>query len=311
MKVFTSIADLGSLTGPFHLAIGVFDGLHPGHRAVIDDAIQSAAASGGTPVVVTFDPHPIRVLAPDKAPRLLASLPHQVRLLGGMNAQNLLVIEFNQEFAAKPADQFVHDLCESAAPGGGIARISVGEDWQFGKGRAGDVALLEKIGAERNFSVSGVPMVEIEGAPVSSTRIREAVSEGDFATAEKYLGRPYTVLGTVIEGRKLARTLGFPTANLAVHSEQLPPPGVYAISADGSGDSWNGVANLGFRPTVEGAKAKLLLEVHLFGLDHEIYGEDIEVEFIEFLRSEQKFDGLTELQAQIEADVKAAKAVFN
>lgn len=310
MKVHTRIADLSTITGPLHLAIGVFDGIHLGHQAVIGNATESAKNSGGTAVVVTFDPHPIRVLASKKAPRLLASLPHQVRLLSKMGIQHLLVISFDTEFAEKPAESFVNELCESAASSGGIARISVGESWKFGRGRGGDVALLEKIGAEQGFSVSGVPIFEIDGVPVSSTRIREAVTHGEFEIARELLGRAYSVLGTVIEGRKLGRTLNFPTANLAVHSEQLPPVGVYAVRADGAGDSWNGVANLGFRPTVEGAKAKLLLEVHLFGLNHEIYGEDIEVEFVKFLRGEQKFDGLDALKAQIAADAKAAREML-
>jgi riboflavin kinase/FMN adenylyltransferase len=153
-------------------------------------------------------------------------------------------------------------------------------------------------------------MVEVGGMRVSSTRIREAIAAGDFGVAAALLGRVYTVFGTVIKGRQLGRTIGFPTANLTVHSEQLPPTGVYAVRAAGSGDSWNGVANLGYRPTVEGGEVKRLLEVHLFGLDGEIYGEDLEVEFIEFIRPEQKFDGLKALQEQIHKDVAAARVIF-
>ncbi|MDF1656963.1 MAG: riboflavin kinase, partial [Verrucomicrobiales bacterium] len=160
------------------------------------------------------------------------------------------------------------------------------------------------------FSVTGVGTVEVKSMRVSSTRIREAVGAGDFEIAKSLLGRDYTVFGTVIEGRKLGRTLGFPTANFTVHREQLPPTGVYAVKAIGAGDGWNGVANLGYRPTVEGGEMKRLLEVHLFGLDHEIYGEDLEIEFVEFIRPEKRFDGLEALKAQIAIDVEAARGVF-
>ncbi|NNE93629.1 MAG: bifunctional riboflavin kinase/FAD synthetase, partial [Verrucomicrobiales bacterium] len=281
------------------------DGLHLGHQAVIRAALDSAAEGEGEAVVITFDPHPVRVLSPQNAPRLLASLPHQIQILGGLGVKNLLVIEFDREFADREAEDFVRDLCRVP-----VARICVGENWKFGRGRRGNVELLEKLGAELEFAVSGIPILKIEGSAVSSTRIREAVAAGDFEVAQKLLGRPYTVLGTVIEGRKLGRTIGFPTANLTVHSEQLPPTGVYAVRATGSGDSWTGVANLGYRPTVEGGKTKRLLEVHLFGLEHDIYGEDIEVEFVKFLRPEKKFDGVDDLKKQIATDAEAAQAAF-
>jgi riboflavin kinase/FMN adenylyltransferase len=310
MDILTDIAELQGVRGPLHLAIGVFDGVHCGHRAVIEAAKHSAGESGGSVVVVTFDPHPIELLSPRNAPRLLTASDHKLHLLERhLGVRQVLVVSFTREFAEQTGEEFVASLI-AAVPDGGIARICVGQGWQFGKGRSGDTALLESLGQRYGFEVSGVGTVEVSGMRVSSTRIREAIAAGDFEVAAALLGRVYTVFGTVIKGRQLGRTIGFPTANLTVHSEQLPPTGVYAVRATGSGDSWNGVANLGYRPTVEGGEVKRLLEVHLFGLESDIYGEDLEVEFVEYIRPEQKFEGLEALKGQIARDAAAARAIF-
>ena len=222
---------------------------------------------------------------------------------------NVLVVHFDEEFAAQTGEAFIQGLLE-AAPEEGIGRICVGEDWQFGKGRSGNIDLLRRMGEEFGFAVTGVPTVEVLGDRVSSTRVREAVGAGDFDVAKQLLGRDYTVLGTVIKGRQIGRTIGFPTANLTVHSEQLPPTGVYAVSVVGQGDGWNGVANLGYRPTVEGGDVKRVLEVHLFDMSSDIYGEELEVTFVKFLRGEETFDGIEALKTQISLDVEAARSVF-
>jgi riboflavin kinase/FMN adenylyltransferase len=310
MDVLADIAELRRLPGPLHLAIGVFDGLHLGHRAVVEAALASAAREGGSAVVTTFDPHPVEVLAPEKAPRLLTDTPHKIRLLQReMGVGHVLLVRFDLDFASLEAAEFVARLVASA-PKEGLARICVGREWRFGRGRGGDLALLEALGAEHGFAVEGIGTVEAEGVRVSSTRVREAVASGDLAAAARLLGRPYSVHGSVARGRQLGRTLGFPTANIAVQREQLPPAGVYAARATGAGDSWNGVANLGVRPTVEGGAGELRLEVHLFGLDHEIYGEDLEVEFVARLREERRFGGLDALRAQIALDAEAAREML-
>jgi riboflavin kinase/FMN adenylyltransferase len=310
MDVLFDIADLSRVKGPLHLAIGVFDGLHLGHQAVIDRAKESARETGGTAVVVTFDPHPVEILSPRNAPRLLTAPAHKLHLLERLfGIDTVLVVRFDSEFSSRTGEEFVESLLK-AAPPEGLSRICVGESWQFGKGRSGDTDLLRSLGGRHDFSVSGIETVEVNGMRVSSTRIREAVGAGDFAIARELLGREYTVYGTVVEGRKLGRTIGFPTANINPHREQLPPTGVYAVVAVGSGDGWNGVANLGYRPTVEGGKMKRLLEVHLFGLEHEIYGEDLEIQFVEFLRPEMKFPGVEELKEQIAKDAGKARSLF-
>jgi riboflavin kinase/FMN adenylyltransferase len=305
MNVLRQIAGLASIEGSIHLAIGVFDGIHLGHQAVIGAAIESAQRDGGHPVVVTFNPHPVAVLRPESAPRLLTSAPHQQRILDQMGIENLLVIEFDRAFAAQEADLFIRELAAACQP---LRQICVGAEWNFGKGREGNVALLQQLGAELGFAVTGVqPVLSKVGDVISSTLVRRAVRDGDLARTAELLGREYTVLGDVVEGRRLGRSIGFPTANLAVHSEQLPPSGVYAVRAQLGGEALRGVANLGRRPTVDAEGARRLLEVHLFDFDGDIYGETMEVWFDRFLRDEQKFDGVEALKAQIEEDVALAK----
>ena len=304
MTIHRDIEGLAAVPGPVHVAIGVFDGVHLGHQAVIGEAIVGARAGGGTACVLTFDPHPARVLAPTSAPRLLTATPHKLRLLEAMGVGHAVVIDFDADFARMAAEEFVRRLHASADR---LAQVCVGAEWRFGNRCRGDVALLEAMGSELGFTVKGLPTVKIEHQTASSTRIREAVAGGDFSVAERLLGRPYTVLGTVVEGRKLGRTLGFPTANLSVHNEQLPPTGVYALGIQWDGREWPGVGNLGYRPTVEGEDLRRTLEVHLFDWNGDLYGQDLEVRFVQFLRSERKFEGLEPLKAQIAEDAAAAR----
>ncbi|MFT4550768.1 MAG: riboflavin kinase/FMN adenylyltransferase [Verrucomicrobiales bacterium] len=308
MKILRQITELSSIDRAVHLAIGVFDGIHRGHQAVIAAATESARQGGGIPVVVSFDPHPVAVLRPEAAPRLLTSAVHQQKILADYGIGHLLVIEFDRAFAAQDANDFIAQLAAACQP---LKQICVGAEWNFGRGRTGNVGLLQTMGAELGFTVDGVPAVLSEdGEVISSTLVRRAIEVGDFERAEELLGREYTVLGDVVEGRQLGRTIGFPTANLSVHSEQLPPSGVYAVRVAFDGESLLGVANLGARPTVESDGAKRLLEVHLFDFDREIYGRSMEVSFGEKLRDEQKFDGLEELKSQIAVDVQAARALL-
>lgn len=311
MDVIREISGLGEWPGPLSLAIGVFDGVHVGHQAVIEAARSFALEKGGTAVVVTFDPHPVDVLAPEKAPRLLTNPTHKLRIFREtLDIRHVLLVGFDRRFSAFSGEEFVRQLL-SAAGDPGIQKICVGQDWRFGKDRSGDIGLLSRMGKEHGFEVEGLGTVSVDGARVSSTRVREAIQAGDFSLAARLLGRPYSVLGEVVRGRQVGRTLGFPTANLSVRREQLPPAGVYAVRAAGENESWNGVANLGYRPTVEGGTGELRLEVHLLGLDREIYGEEIEVTFVRKLRDEKKFDGLEALKHQIGVDLEEARRIFS
>jgi len=307
MRILRSIAELAELPGPLFLAIGVFDGVHLGHQTVISTSAKHARAGNGTPVVVTFDPHPVKVLRPENAPHLITATQHKIALIRDLGVAHLLILHFDRAFAATSPEDFVQQLVGSAKP---LREICVGHEWSFGKGRSGNLALLEKLGHENDFDVVGVTAVSVNGEVVSSTAIRKAVAEGDLVKATQMLGREYTILGTVVQGAQLGRKLGFPTANISAHSEQFPPNGVYVCEARLGETLYRGVANLGFRPTVAAGAPERLLEVHLFDLKREIYGEEMEVRFLRYLRPEQKFSSVAELKKQIAADAAQARESF-
>ena len=296
------VSDLRQLRQPVHMALGVFDGVHVGHRAVIAAAQSSAKKTNGSWVVVTFDPHPIRVLAPERAPRqLLASLDHKARLLERMGVEALLALHFDEQLAALRAEDFLNKLTSEVQ----VASIAVGEDWRFGRGREGDVAFLRSMGQELNFEVTAIAPVMHEGERISSTRIRQSIRDGALGNAAAMLGRPYGIEGEVIRGRQLGRTIGFPTANLALQEEQLPPDGVWIVDVTCDDSHWHGVANLGMRPTVDGNQR--VFEVHLFDVQPDLYGKTLEIEFLRYLRGERKFPDMEALKAQINTDAQMAR----
>lgn len=301
MHIFHSISELSGLKKPVHLALGVFDGVHVGHQEVIRHAVEGAHAAGGLAGVVTFEPHPIRVLAPERAPRrILASIEHKAALLDALGVDFLCVQEFTLDFAQREAREFIENLAHSA---GSLKQVAVGEDWIFGKARGGNVQRLREWGGELGFQVNAAPPVMVQGERVSSTRIRQAVRDGNLVAAKEMLGRDYTVQGTVERGRQLARQLGFPTANVVAHNEQLPPDGVWELEAQIHGKSYKAIGNLGRRPTVETEDARRLLEVHVFDFEGDLYDQVIEAKFLRYIRTEQKFDSVEALKAQIELDV--------
>ena len=304
MLRFTTLEELAKTPGPHHLALGVFDGVHLGHQAVIGKALAARDASGGTCGVLTFDPYPIRVLAPEKAPRrLLASLDHKAEILGRMGVDFLLALHFDTDRASQDAEDFVREIVAA-----GVATIAVGEDWRFGKARRGDVAMLERLAQVHGFQLAAMPPVMMDGERISSTRIRQAIRDGSMESAARMLGRAYTVEGRVVEGRKLGRQIGFPTANVARGEEQFPPDGVWVVRARAGERLLEGVANLGVRPTVDGSSR--LLEVHLFGFSGDLYDQVLEVEFLSQLRGERKFESIEALKEQIGRDVEQAMYIL-
>jgi riboflavin kinase/FMN adenylyltransferase len=307
MQTLTSIAGLSSIPGPVHLAIGFFDGVHAGHQEVIARAQHEAEQDSGTAVVTTFDPHPQRFLRPDTAPLMLTSMHHKSLILERMGVSHLLIIPFDAAMAALTPEEFVRLLAQAAHP---LASVCVGKSWAFGRGRTGTLTTLEQLGRQHGFAVHGISPVMAGGEAVSSTRIRSAVEAGDFAAAAALLARDYSVLGTVVHGRHLGNQIGFPTANLALEAEQLPPLGVYAVRALVRGELLPGVANLGHRPTVENAGTERHLEVHLFDFAQDIYGEDMEVRFVQRLREERRFDSLDALKEQIARDAAQAQTLL-
>lgn len=305
MRVLHSLNELSEVPGPLCIAIGVFDGVHLGHQALVREALDEAARQGGSAVVLTFHPHPARVLRPQNAPHLLTSTPHKVALIGALGCPYLLQVPFDADFAAQEPQAFIEALALAAD----VRLICVGRDWAFGKNRAGNVALLKELGPRLGFETREIAAVAVEGEVISSTRIRKAIEEGDFATARKFLGREYTILGTVQHGAGLGGKIGFPTANLAAHSEQFPPDGVYAVRLLLRGEWHQGVANVGVRPTVANAGERLL-ETHIFDFKGDCYGDDIEVRFEHFLRPEQKFGSVDELIEQIAVDAGRARELL-
>ncbi|MDB4383247.1 riboflavin biosynthesis protein RibF [Akkermansiaceae bacterium] len=294
MQVFHGLEELSEFGKPFGLALGVFDGVHIGHQAVID-AARGAGALG----VLTFDPHPVQVLAPDRAPRrILSNLDHKGRILSKLGVDFMVVIQFSPEFAAREAREFANELFAT-----GVRKLSAGDDWSFGRGREGNMSRLREWGRESGVEVHEVAAVMQDGIRISSTRIRKGLQDEDLDSVAAMLGRPYSVYGEVVRGKQLGRAIGFPTANVAVSGEVLPPNGVYVVKGNGI----PGVANIGTRPTLDDHRGRSL-EVHLFSDDLPMeYGWELEVGFVRKIRDEKKFGSLEELQKQIGRDVQAAK----
>ena len=296
------MADVGH---SLHLALGVFDGVHLGHQAVVARATEAARRDGGMAGLLTFDPHPIQVIAPEKAPTaLLATLEHKQRIVEALGVECFVPLIFDRAMAELEAEDFIERLMQ--AP---VKTIAVGEDWRFGHRRRGDVIMLKALAKTHGYQLEMVEPVMFEGDRISSTRIRQAIRDGNLEAAASMLGRHYSLSAHVVEGRKLGRQLGFPTANLPVGLSQLPPCGVGAVNvSDDSGGCWRGVANLGSRPTVDGGD--VMLEVHLLDFSGDLYGRLLDVRFETYLRPEQKFASVEALAAQIARDVTAARESF-
>ncbi|TDU70768.1 riboflavin kinase/FMN adenylyltransferase [Prosthecobacter fusiformis] len=307
MLQLRSIQDLAQVPGPVSLAIGVFDGVHLGHQEVIRAAQEHAVQHHGQAVVMSFDPHPLSVLRPELKPKRLCGERQRSRLLASMGVAGTLLCPFTREVADTSAEEFVGSLVAACHP---LGCISVGYTWSFGKNRSGNIHSLMDLGQRHDFAVYGVPPIRLEGEVVSSTLIRDAVTSGNLTRAASLLGRPYSLLGTVVSGRQLARQLGFPTANVQPEAEVLPPYGVYAVQANLGGEWFPGIANLGLRPTVDEGAAAPSLEVHLFDWSGDLYGQELEVRLGTFLRPEKKFTGVDALLSQIQVDVQQARSLL-
>ncbi len=308
MPILTAATELRARPRKVCVAIGVFDGVHLGHQQVIRQTLGDARQHEGVPVVITFDRHPNAVVAPDRVPPMLHSLPQKLRAIESLGIANTLLIRFDRAFSEQTGEQFIRSLARDF---GHLHSVCVGSEFTFGHKRSGNVALLKQLGAELKFIVHGLAAVSLDGEPVSSTRIREAVRTGDLDSASQMLGREYSIAGSVIRGDQLGRKLGFPTANLEVAGLILPPNGVYAVHARVAGREHRGALNLGLRPTLASPTPRLQCEVHLLDFAEEIYGEELELTFATKLRDEQKFPDLAALQSQIHRDLAAARACFS
>ena len=285
----------------------MFDGVHLGHQHVVRQAWLDARALGAASVILTFNPHPLAVIAPDRAPNLLQSVAERTRLLGELGIDAVLLMHFTPETRLVTGEQFVRHLAQGF---GRIRSFTVGEGFQFGHGRSGDVPLLRRLGEELGFVVHATAPIRIGDEIVSSTRIRGALRAGDLGLVAQLLGRPYTIASTVQTGDRLGRQLGFPTANLDIRGLELPPMGVYAVRVQHRDREWLGALNLGCRPTLRHPQPSVQCEVHLLDFQGDIYGEEIRVEFAALLRSERRFANPAELREQIGRDVAAVRALL-
>lgn len=284
--------------------IGNFDGVHLGHRAVFHRLRDKGRTLELPVTVITFEPQPLELFAPDSAPARLTRLREKLAALAEEDIDQVVVLEFGPRFARMGARDFVRGLL---VDGLGVRHLLVGDDFRFGRGREGDYALLQAMGRDHGFAVENLHTVTLGEERVSSTRIRDALARGDLELARHLLGRPYRICGRIAHGDKRGRTIGYPTANVDLHRRASPLRGVYAVVVHGLADHpWPGVANIGFRPTVGGTR-RHLLEVHLFDFQGEIYGRHVQVEFRLKLRDEKKFESFDALRLQIDRDAAAAR----
>ena len=292
---------------PCAVTIGNFDGVHLGHRAMLQRLVDAARQRSLVPCAITFEPHPREFFAPDKAPARLSSLREKLQLLRECGIEHVHICAFNQAFSQLAAGTFIDRIL---LDGLHAQYVLIGDDFRFGAKRSGDFALLQTHGTQHGMEVAAMDSVMVDSLRISSTAVRAALANGDLALAARLLGRPYSISGRVAHGDKLGRNIGYPTANIAIQHNRPPLTGIYVVQVRGLADKpLPGVASLGVRPTVK-QDAHPLLEVHLFDFDRNIYGEHVCVDFLHKLRDEEKYDDLPTLVAQIGIDATAARAYF-
>ena len=288
------------------ISVGVFDGVHLGHRRIFGRLVEVARQRGLEPVGVSFDLHPLAVVAPDRVPPLLSTLDERARLLGELGVERLVVLPFDRELAGLTAEEFTRRVLVEAL---GARAVLEGSNFTFGRGATGNCRLLRRLGRELGFYCEVLPPVRAGGDIVSSSLIRRCLAEGRVDLAARYLERPYALPGLVVPGDRRGRTLGFPTANLEVAAERaVPGAGVYAVRVAVDKRSYGGMANLGRRPTFAGERESL--EVHLFDYAGDLYGREIVVSFVQRLRNEQRLSGPAELTAQLRRDMELAREIL-
>ena len=306
MKILYGYRNKAELKDPI-VAIGIFDGVHIGHKRLIKRILNSPDRRRDK-TIVTFDPHPQTVLNPRKTPPRIMSLEHRLSIFEKMGLDAAVVIHFSDFIASMTPEEFIQKVI---IHGMGAQTVYVGGNFHFGKGRAGDIESFKAVGKKYGLEIYTVQPVRKSGKIVSSTWLRRLIIKGDLKKAEKLLRRPVSVLGTVIKGDARGKILGIPTANIDPHQEVIPPPGVYAVKVDISGKLHDGILNIGFRPTFYGRRPlkrkEPLMEVHIFDLDRDLYGSSMEIFFIKKLRREKKFADAEALIRQIKKDAEHVK----
>jgi riboflavin kinase / FMN adenylyltransferase len=304
MNVISAASELNPGQSKVCAAIGGFDGVHLGHQQVIRHVISDAAQHQGLSVVITFDRHPAATVSPQHAPPLIYPISKKLEIIHALGVDAIYLIRFDREASQTTAETFARNLARDFK---NLAGICVGKNFSFGRDRGGNVTLLKTLGHELGFTVHGLANVALKDQTISSTRVREAVRSGHFDIAGQMLGRPYTLIGRVIEGDRIGRTLGFPTANLDTTGLVLPPSGVYAVHARVKNTLYRALINLGHRPTLKNPVPRFQAEAHLLDFNADIYGETLEVAFIKKLRDERRFPSLDALKEQIRRDLAAVE----
>ena len=290
------------------LTIGTFDGVHLGHRQILEQVMHHAQKIGGESLVVTFEPHPRKVLDPSHPLQILTPLTEKLDLIQASGIQHIAVTPFNLDFARQSADAYVVDfLVKQFQP----AMIVIGYDHHFGQDRKGDIQLLQKYGVDYGFQVQEIPAHMIRDAAISSTQIREALKQGDVYAAAQMLGRPYSVTGIVVKGQQLGRTLGYPTVNLQPNdaAQLIPAQGVYAARVRIGNQLYDAMLSIGTRPTVSNS-GQVSIEANIFDFSQDLYEQEISLLFIQRIRSEEKYDSLDALKAALAADEKASRIIL-
>lgn len=300
MKVYHGIEQFEKIQKAV-VTTGTFDGVHVGHMTIIQRLIEVARKKGGESVVLTFYPHPRMVLQPDSELKLINTIEEKTVLLEKAGIEHLIIHPFTLDFSRTSSLEFVRDLLVNKI---GTEVLVIGYDHHFGRNREGSFEHLKEFGPLYGFEVEEIPAQEVDEVNVSSTKIRRAIKEGDIQTANQYLGHHFQLNGTVVKGKQLGRTLGFPTANIDLNNpfKLLPPFGVYAVIVHRKGKVYKGMMNIGIRPSIQEDNPAMSIEVHLFELDEMFYGEKLSVEIIERIRPEKKFDSLEELKQEMEKD---------
>ena len=307
MRLLRGLSDLEPFQNGCVMTIGNFDGVHLGHRSVIEKLAERGKTLNLPVVAMTFEPQPLEYFLASNSPPRLMRLREKVIQFTQLPVDNLLIMQFNRYFANCDAEQFVDDILVNKL---NVKHLVIGDDFHFGKARRGNFALLKEKGEQHGFSVEGTVSCYVEGRRVSSTIIRDALCAGNVAQAERWLGHSYSICGRVTHGDKRGRTLGYPTANIKMFRKNTPISGVFAVTITGiDGFELTGVSNVGTRPTVDGS-SQLVLETNLFDFNQDIYGRYIEVHFKQKIRDEMQFSSLAQLQAQIEQDAAVTKHFF-
>ena len=302
MRIVRTLESFPPDARPSVVALGVFDGVHLGHRVILDTAVARARSGGGTAVACTFDRHPAEILQPDRAPLAITTLDERLALMAGTGVALTVVVPFTAALAAIEPETFVTDVLAGQL---GAREVVVGTNHRFGRGARGDARLLREIGQGVGLRAEVVPQTDIDGTPVSSSAIRAALQRGDLEAAARMLGRPYFVSGEIVGGEQRGRLLGFPTANVAADRPLLVPPGVYACRFHDGAASYGAVVNAGVRPTFQ--EKVFTLEAHVLDFSGDLYGHRARLDFVARLREERKFSNVDDLKAQIAADTAAAR----